>query len=297
MVFHVTSWPAIIFNSAVLPRFLHMLLAAYLSASFVIISVSAYYLLKSRHIRFAKQCFSLAWIVVLLVIFAQLYVGDATGEEVHKNQPIKTAAMEGVWHTQKGAPYLIFAVPDQKNETNHFVLSVPHGASLINTHHWNGKLKGLTSVPKANRPDVPIVFFSFRIMVYLGMLMLGMALLALYLRYRKQLFTASWFHKLCVLSAPLGFIALWCGWVTAEVGRQPWVVYNLIRTDDASSHVPLHDVAISFVLIILVYGFIFGYFYFYFLNKVIKKGPPDTAHLEKADHVFAYMSSPVIEDK
>lgn len=298
-IFTVTSWSKIIFNPATFPRFIHMLLAAYLCAAFVIISVSAYYLLKEKHLEFASKCFKFTWLAVLIIIPLQIFVGDMAGREVHKNQPIKTAAMEGVWNTQRGAPYLIFAFPDQKAEKNRWAIPVPHAAALINTHQWNGKLVGLKSVPKSDRPDVPIVFFSFRIMIYIGMLILGLGLLALYLQKRNVLLTSKWFHRISLFCAPLGFIALWCGWITAEVGRQPWAVYNLLRTIDASSKVPLHDVITSFALIIIVYGIVFGFFYFYFLNRVIKKGPELLTDTHLLDHPFPYMSGAILksEDK
>lgn len=295
-VFQVTSWSAVIFNSATFPRFFHMLLAAYLCAAFVIISVSAYYLLNNRHKDVATKCFRFTWLAVLIIIPAQIFIGDMTGEEVLKNQPIKTAAMEGIWNTQRGAPYLIFAIPDSKAEKNIWSISIPHGAALINTHQWNGKLIGLKSVAKNDRPNVPIVFFSFRIMVYVGLLIFALALIALYLRIRKKLDTV-WFQKISLFSAPLGFIALWCGWIAAEVGRQPWAVYHLLRTINASSKVPVHDVIVSFGLIIIVYGVIFGYFYFYFLNKVIKKGPQRIEATPLLDQPFSYMSGSITEDK
>lgn len=296
-VFKVTSWPEVIFNSANFPRFFHMLLAAYLCTAFVIVSVSAYYLLKKRHTAFATKCYRFTWLTILILIPVQIIVGDMTGEEVHKNQPIKTAAIEGIWNTQRGAPYLIFAYPDQKAEKNLWSIPIPHGAALINTHEWNGKLIGLKSVPKQDRPNVPIVFFSFRIMLYIGLLIFLLSLIALYLRVRKKLEACKWFQKISLYSAPLGFIALWCGWITAEVGRQPWAVYHLLRTIDASSKVSVHTVITSFALIFVVYGVVFGYFYFYFLNKVIKKGPEKHTKTDVGDQPFPYMSGSILEEK
>ena len=296
-VFKVTSWPEVIFNPATFPRFIHMMLAAYLCAAFVIISVSAYYLIKKRHLGFATQCFKFTWLAILILIPVQIFIGDMTGEEVHRNQPIKTAAMEGVWNTQRGAPYLIFAYPDQKMEKNLWAIPVPHVAALINTHQWNGKLVGLKSVAPQDRPNIPIVFFSFRIMVYVGLLIFGLSILALYLRIRKKLELCKWFQKISLFSAPLGFLALWCGWITAEVGRQPWAVYNILRTINASSKVSVHDVITSFALIFVVYGIVFGYFYFYFLNKVIKKGPEEKTITNMLDQPFPYMSSSITKEK
>ena len=272
-LFEPTNWLQIIFNPATYPRFIHMMLACYISSAFVIISVSALYLLKKRHLDFAKKCFSAAWIALLFLTPLQIVVGDVAGIKVHENQPIKTAAMEGIWNNQKGAPLLLFALPDQKNQTNHFQLGIPHLSSLLNTHQWNGEMQGLKSVSVSDQPRVSVVFFSFRIMIMIGFMMFFLAICAFYLRIKNRLYTTDWFLKICVLSAPLGFMALWAGWITAEIGRQPWIVYGLLRTSEAVSHVLLSNIIIGFILIIVVYGIIFGVFYFYYLNKIIRKGP------------------------
>jgi cytochrome d ubiquinol oxidase subunit I len=286
--FTVASWLQIVFNPATPARFIHMLLASYICAAFVICSVAAFYLIQKRFISFAKKCFSFAWMALLILVPLQVFFGDLVGVHVKEFQPIKTAAMEGIWDTQAGAPLLLFAIPDQKNQTNRWSLSIPHGAALINTHHLDGVLTGLKSVPPQDQPNVMTVFYSFRIMVGIGFLMLLLSVIALYLRLRKKLFDSLWFLIASVASAPLGFAALWFGWITAEVGRQPWIVYNLLRTVDAASIVPMRDVIISFILIFIVYGIIFGYFYFYFLHKTIHKGP--TELIEAEPHLpFQYM--------
>lgn len=290
-VFDVTSWMQVIFNPATWPRFLHMMLAAYLCASFVIISVSAMYLRKKRHPEFAKTCFKFVWAAVLVLIVCQIIVGDKSGRDVHQYQPIKTAAMEGVWNTQRGAPFVAFAIPDQTQQKNLFAIKIPHMAAVLNTHEWNGKLVGLKTVSRADQPRVILVFYSFRIMVYLAGLMLLLALIAFYLRWKDRLFTTPWFLKISQYTAPLGFITLWCGWITAEEGRQPWTVYKLLRTSDASSVVPLHDVFISFGLIVLVYGVVFGYFYFHFLRKLLHKGPAELGEADLSAQPFPYMSA------
>lgn len=287
-LFKVADWRVITLNPDNFPRFIHMMLASYISAAFVISSVAAFYLLKNQFTQFAKKCFSFIWIALLILVPLQIFFGDMTGVLVQKIQPLKTAAMEGLWETQDGAPLLLFAIPDQKQQMNHWEISIPHGAALLNTHAWNGHLIGLKSVALADQPRVLPVFFAFRIMVGIGMLMLLLALIALYLRVKNRLFDSKWFLKMAMLSAPLGFMALWCGWITTEMGRQPWVVYHLIRTMDAASHVALRDVMISFLLIAIVYGIIFGYFYFYFLHKTISKGPHEVS--DKEPHQpFQYM--------
>jgi len=287
--FQATDWTKIIFSSTTITRFIHMMLASYICAGFVISSVCAFYLLNNKHTYFSKKCFSFIWAVLFILIPLQIFSGDLTGLEIHENQPIKTAAIEGAWDTQTGAPFLLIAVPDREKQTNSWSLGIPHGSAFINTHDWNGKLVGLKSVPPADQPNVAIVFYSFRIMVAIGLLMLVLAALAFYLRIKKRLFDSQWFLKMCWFSAPLGFIALWCGWITAEVGRQPWIVYNLLRTTDAISNVSLYNVIISFSLIFVVYGIIFGYFYFYFLDKIIRKGPIAIKQAEMTHQPFQYM--------
>lgn len=274
-VYKIASWVDVIFNPFVFSRFMHMMLASYICAGFVICSVSAFYLLKNQFTSFAKKCYSFVWWSLLLLIPLQIYFGDMTGVMVYEKQPLKTAAMEGLWNTEKGAPLLLFAIPDQKNQKNYFEIKIPHLAALLNTHQWDGQLTGLKSVAPSEQPKVFPVFFAFRIMVGVGVLMLFLTLIALYLRYKRRLFDYSLFLKASVLSAPLGFIALWAGWITAEMGRQPWVVYHLIKTLDAVSPVSIHDILISFALIFVVYGIIFGYFYFYFLHKTIHHGPEE----------------------
>ncbi len=271
--FIVQSWWQVIFNPSTIPRFIHMLLAAYLTTLLVISGVSAFYLLKQEHLVLAKKCFSIATLTILPLICIQIFMGDTVGLVIEKYQPIKTAAMEANWNTQPGAPLILIGWPNETTETNEFTISIPHLASVLNTHEWNGVLTGLTSVPAKDRPYVPIVFFSFRIMVGLGLLMLLMSAIAIYLRFKNRLYNSPWYHKTCILLAPTGFIALITGWFTAETGRQPWVVYNMIRTADAASGVSMHNVSISLILIFLVYGVIFGFFYFLYFGKIVRKGP------------------------
>lgn len=292
----VTSWSELIFNPSVFPRYIHMVLSAYITAAFVIAGISAHYLLRKRHESFAKTCFSFVTLSLAILMTAQLMMGDRVGLEVHKNQPLKTAAMEGVWETQEGAPFLVFAIPDQDKQKNLYEIKIPHVASLLNTHEWNGKLIGLKTVTPNDQPYVPFVFFSFRIMVGLGLLMFLYAMTALVLRMRKRLYSATWFLKASRWMIPAGFIALWCGWITAEEGRQPWVVYNLLRTLDVSSNVPFAQVITVFILLVVIYGVIFGYFYFHYLLKVIRSGP-SAAEQEEKDQPFTYMAGPNKEEK
>jgi cytochrome d ubiquinol oxidase subunit I len=291
----VDSFVDVIFNPSVMLRFTHMMLSAYLCTAFAIAAICAHYLIKKQHVVFAKTCFAFALMSITFLIPIQIYLGDESGLLVLQHQPVKIAAIEGNWDTQKGAPLLLFALPDQSQETNHWQVGIPKLASLINTHHWEGELPGLKSVAPGDRPNVAIVFWSFRLMVGLGFLMLFIALIHLLLRFRGRLFDTVWFLKTCRVLAPIGFIAMISGWITTEVGRQPWIVHGLMRTADAVSPILLRNVIISLVLILIVYGIIFGVFYFLYLFKTIRSGP--TAHVELQPQPFAYMDTHTLGDK
>jgi cytochrome d ubiquinol oxidase subunit I len=227
-------------------------------------------------------------LALVILIPLQIIVGDIVGVKVHDYQPIKTAAIEGLWETQRGAPLLLFALPDQVAEKNRFEIAIPKLASFINTHELNGELVGLKSVPPSDRPVVAFVFYSFRIMVGLWVVMFALTLTGVILYIRNQLFKQAWFLKTCMLSAPIGFISLITGWFTAELGRQPWVIYHYLRTSAALSTIKVHNVIISLASIVVVYGVIFGYFYFRYFLKIIKVGPVDK--LSIADETFFYLS-------
>ena len=286
--FVTTSWWDVIFNPSFVPRFLHMLVSTYIASFFVIAGVSAYYLLHHKHVEFAKTCFSFVMWALLILMPLQIFLGDRVGIVVHEYQPLKTAAIEGLWDTQKGAPLVLFAWPNEKTESNDYALSIPKLASWINTHEMDGQLQGLKSVVPAERPPVPVVFWSFRVMVGLGFLMLITAILGLCYRKHHSLFKRPLFLKWCMCLAPAGFVSIITGWFVAEFGRQPWVVYGFLKTANAVSAVPQYQVWISLLSIIVVYGIIFGYFYFRFFFATIAKGP--TKIEDPLDRPFFYMS-------
>lgn len=285
--FVVDSWKAVIINHSTIYRFIHMMFAAYITTLLVVAGISAHYLIKSKHIQISRFCVYFALVGLSVLAPLQLLIGDQVGKEVHDNQPIKTAAIEGVWQTQRHAPFLIFAVPDQKAQKNYLAIGVPGMASFINTHDFNGKLQGLKSVSRENQPPVDIVFYSFRIMLGIGLalfLLIGMGWL---LKFKNQLFESKLFLRCLILFAPLGFVAIETGWFVAETGRQPWIVYQLLKTSQSVSDVSLRNTLISFTLIVLVYGVIFGFFYFKYLIKTIRKGPENLESI--SDMPFAYM--------
>jgi cytochrome d ubiquinol oxidase subunit I len=269
--FIVSNWWQVIFNPSFIPRFIHMLFAAYVTTTFVIAGVSAWYLLKKQHTEIAKTCFSFALGSALILTPLQIGIGDRVGLKDLNYQPLKTAAMEGLWDTTKGAPLLLFAIPNQAQQRNYLELKIPKLASLINTHQLNGELLGLKSASPADQPIVSTVFYSFRIMVGLGFLFFGVALYALWLRIKKQLFNRPLFYRLCILISPLGFISSIAGWLVAETGRQPWIVYGMLRTANGVSHVPMHQVLFSLSMFIVVYALVFSFYLFFYLNY-FKKG-------------------------
>ena len=271
-VFHVTSWMEVIFNPSFPYRLAHMLLATFLSASLLFAGVNAYYLLKKRHIEFAKIGFSTAMIAIVILAPVQILVGDFHGLNVAHNQPVKLAAMEAVWETEKGAPLVLFAWPDEEAEQNKFEVAIPKVASLLITHDMDGEIPGLNEVDAKDRPPVPVVFFAFRIMLALGGLMLLLGLAGLYTRKTGRLYESKPLLMFSVAMIPAGVIATLAGWYVVEVGRQPWLVQGLVRTVDVISPLPASMVAFTLGLFVVVYTTLF-FTYIYFMRKLILKGP------------------------
>ena len=284
-----TNWLGVIFGPNSMIRFLHMLASCYLTGSFVILGVSAYYLYRNLHLEVASTCFNASLLAACILSPMQIIIGHSVGEGVHHHQPLKTAAMEGIWDTQKGAPALLFAIPDQNKEKNYFEIGIPKLASFINTGDWDAELIGLKSVDKSLRPHMFTIFWTFRIMVGCGLAMIFVSYVgaALFVMGIHQ--SSIYYLILCMLSSPLGIIAIETGWMTAEIGRQPWAVYNLLQTHELASRINPHQALTSLLMLIFVYGIIFGYFYFKYLFKVIAKGPQH--QLSEEDLAFHYLST------
>ncbi len=285
--FEASNWWSIIFGPASLARFVHMLLSCYLSASLLILAVSAYYLIQKKHIRYAQQGYRNALIALCSIIPLQMLLGHHVGLLIKHYQPTKTAAIEALWTTQANAPVILFAWPDSVEEKNHYEIGIPGLASYLNHGHTQAVLEGLDKTPRHERPPVAIVFWSFRIMVGCGLAMLAIAYTGM-LFYLCNRPAPLWFLRCCILSSPLGVIALEMGWICAETGRQPWVIYQLVKTVEVSSPVPAVHVLTSLICIIIVYGILFGYFYFRYLFKVIQQGPSQ-AQIE--DQSFPYLQA------
>ena len=276
-VFFATSWLEVIFNPSFPYRFVHMVLAAYLTTSLVVASVASLHLLRNTQPAHARVMMKMAMGFLAIVVPLQILAGHEHGAQVHRDQPIKLAAMEGHWETyEREAPLVLFAIPDQDGERNRFELAVPKIGSLIVTNSFEGEIKGLKEWPAEDRPPVGIVFWSFRIMFAIGVLMLLIGWFGAWQVWRGDLARHRWFLQLCFLSGPLGFIAVICGWITAEVGRQPWTVYGLLRTVDSASPVTAAAVGTSLIVFVFVYTIVFSAGSWY-LFRIAWAGPPATA--------------------
>ncbi len=266
------DWWAAIFNPSFPYRLVHMLLAAYLTTAFVVGGVAAWHLLRDRGNEAARVMFSMAMWMAAIVAPVQIFAGDLHGLNTLEHQPAKIAAMEGHFETQKGAPLILFGLPDEAAEEVRFAIEIPKLGSLILTHDWDGEIKGLKEWAPEDRPNVPIVFWSFRIMVGLGFLMMLLGAWSLYQRYRRKLFENDLLLRAAIVMAPSGFIALLAGWVTTEVGRQPFTVYGLLRTSDSVSPIDAPAVALSLLAFVVVYFTVFGAGVYYVL-KLMGKAP------------------------
>ncbi|MBI1260707.1 MAG: cytochrome ubiquinol oxidase subunit I [Rhizobiales bacterium] len=270
--FVADDWLAIIFNPSFPYRFMHMMTASFLTSSLVIAGISAFFLLRHDDKALARKGFSMAMWAIVILAPLQIFLGDLHGLNTLEHQPTKVAAMEGNWETQSRAPLLLFAIPDQKAETNHLELGIPGGASLILRHSLDGVVPGLKDVAAEDRPPVGIVFWSFRVMVGLGFIFLAVGAYGLYARWRGTLYTDKWLARACLTLTPAGFIATLAGWFVTEVGRQPYTIYGLLRSSDSISPiVSASAVATTLTLFIIVYGGLFGA-YLYYLIKLVRAG-------------------------
>jgi cytochrome d ubiquinol oxidase subunit I len=271
------DWWAVIFNPSFPYRFVHMVLAAYLTTAFVVGGIGAWHLLKDTTSRGARVMFSMAMWMAALVAPIQIFAGDQHGLNTLEYQPAKIAAMEGHYETQSGAPLILFGVPDDEAEVTRYQLAIPKWGSLILTHSSDGEVKGLKAFPKDQRPPSEIVFWSFRVMVGIGFAMLGMGLWSLLRRLQKNgLYEDRWLHRAALLMTPSGFVAVLAGWITTEVGRQPYTVYGLLTTAQSASPIAAPAVAMSLVAFIIVYFFVFGAGVFYIL-RLCGKSPDSVA--------------------
>ncbi|MAD90324.1 MAG: cytochrome ubiquinol oxidase subunit I [Pseudoalteromonas sp.] len=249
-----TDWWAIIFNPSFPYRFTHKLIASGLTASFLIAGISSYRLLRGDDKKAPRLTLKVALVVAAVLAPLQAYVGDLHGLNTFEHQPQKVAAMEGVWETTQGAPLLLFAIPDEEQRTNHFELAVPNLASLILTHQLDGEIKGLNEF-KGEHPPVKPVFFSFRVMVGLGLLMIAVAWFAAFKLYKNNALP-NWLLRTLVAMSFSGWVATLAGWYVTEIGRQPFIVSGVLTVDQAATTIAPANVGFSLVMYLTVYAFL-----------------------------------------
>jgi cytochrome d ubiquinol oxidase subunit I len=287
-----TDWLKIIFNPSFPYRLLHMVTSSYLTTAFVVGGIGAYYLWRNRHVKHARVMLGMAMIMAIFVAPLQAVMGDFHGLNTFEHQPAKVAAIEGIWETKRGAPLKLFGWPDQKEEKTKYAIEIPKLSSLILTHDLDGEVKGLKEWPKEERPPVAWIFWSFRIMVGMGVLMIFTGVTAAVLFLRKQLFNKRWFQLWCMAMIPSGFIAVLAGWFVTEVGRQPYIIHGVMRTAEAVSPVIGSQVALSLLAFIFSYIFVFGAGSYYII-RLIAKGPGDS---EKAYGAHGMKEPPILTD-
>lgn len=266
------DWWQIVFNPSFPYRLVHMVLAAYLTTALVVGAVGALHLLRNRKDPEARRMFSMAMWMAAIVTPLQIYAGDMHGLNTLEHQPVKVMAMEGHYESHPdGAPLILFGIPNSEEKRIDYAIEIPKLSSLILKHDLNAPLDGLDTVSDDEEPPIAIVFFSFRIMIGLGFSMLGLGLWSLWARWRGKLFEAPWLHRLALVMGPSGFLAVLAGWITTEVGRQPYTVYGLLRTSDSLAPVAAPAVATSLIAFIIVYFAVFGAGTFYLLRMMNKR--------------------------
>jgi cytochrome bd ubiquinol oxidase subunit I len=269
------DWLDIVFNPSFPYRLAHMVTAAYLTTSFVVLAVGARYVIAGKHLDHGHTMLRMAVGFAAIVAPLQLFIGDQHGLNTLKHQPSKIAAIEAHWDGSTPAELVLFAWPDEKAETNRFALTIPHAGSLLLTHSWDGLFPGLKNFAPQDRPPVLPPFFAFRAMVGIGLLMIATGWIGAWLWWRGRLFTTRWFLWPAQHVWWIGFVAVICGWIVTETGRQPWVAYGVFRTADAVSPVAAHTVLTTLVLFVVVYSIVFG-FGIYYINRLIVRGPTES---------------------
>jgi cytochrome d ubiquinol oxidase subunit I len=278
------DWLDVIFNPSFPVRLLHMSTAAYLATALFVGAAGAWHLLKGHDTKAVRKMMSMAMWLILVVAPIQAVIGDFHGLNTLHHQPVKVAALEGHWENRgnEALPMILFGIPDMQEERTKFAVEVPRLGSLILTHTWDGQIKGMKEFPRDERPNSLILFFSFRIMVGLGLAMIALGLWSWWLRRGLRLYANRPFLRLAVAMGPAGLVAILAGWITTEVGRQPWVVYGLLRTADAVSQHGALPVGLTLAMFVVAYFFVFGVGIAYVL-RLVRKGP-QAFDLQKSPH-------------
>lgn len=271
----ITDFWAMVFNPSSMTRLFHTVIGCWLAGAFLVMSVGAYYILKNRHLEFAKNSLKVGVSVALVACVLQVITGDSSGRIVAEHQPAKLAAMEGLYKTQKGAPLSIMGIPNSETQTLDYAIEIPYMLSFLSFHDFNAEVKGLDAIPREDWPRVSVVFQTYHLMIFTWVLMVMTSLLTVYFWRKGTLFQKKWMLKLLVASAIFPQIGNQAGWVTAEMGRYPWIVQGLLRISDGlSKAVVAEQVLGSIILFGLVYTFLFILF-IYLLNEKFQHGPAD----------------------
>lgn len=277
-----TDWIRVIFNPSFPYRFMHTVVAVYLATAFTVIGIAAWYLRHGRFVAEARVMVAMGVLLATLLVPMQIVLGDRHGLNTLKYQPQKLAAMEGLWETGAGVPAILFALPDQAAEKNRAEFAIPKLGSLYLTHSFDGVVRGLKDFAPEDRPPVWLVFFAFRIMVGMWGIMAALTAWAWWLAWRKRLFVTPLYLRVATWAIPVGYVAITAGWTTTEVGRQPYVVYGLLRTVQAvSPSLTGGDVLTSLLMYLAVYLVVFGAGAHY-LVRLVQRGLPE----EGADSVL-----------
>lgn len=281
----ITDFWAMVFNPSSVDRLIHVILGCWLAGAFLVISISAYYMLKKIHLDFAKHSMKVGLTVALVASILQGFSGDRSAEIVVKHQPAKFAAMEGVYKTGTGVPLILFGIPDSKEEKVNYAIKIPKLLSFLAHGDFDAKVEGLDQIPKEDWPRVSTVFATYHIMIGLWFVMLGLTLLTIYFWRKGTLLSSIWTLRALTFSAILPQIANQTGWVTAEMGRQPWIVYGLLRTSEGlSKTVTANQVLSSIMMFLFVYSLLFMLF-IYILHEKIKHGPSDNDTASPYHHI------------
>jgi len=266
------DWWAIVFNPSFVYRLAHMVIAAFLTTALVVGAVGGLHLLRDRTNKEARRMFSMAMWMVLIVTPIQILAGHEHGLNTLEHQPVKIMAMEGHYesHPEGWAPLYLFGIPNDAEQRLDYAVGIPGLGNLIFEKPLNKPVMGLDTIPDEDQPPVGIVFWSFRVMVGLGFLMLGLGAWSAWSRFRGRFYDAPWLYRACILMGPTGFVAVLAGWITTEVGRQPYTVYGFLRTSDSLAPVEAQAVAASLLAFIIVYFFVFGAGTFYLLRMMNK---------------------------
>jgi cytochrome d ubiquinol oxidase subunit I len=270
----VTDWLKVIINPTWLYRLPHMLAAAYITGSFLVAGVGAWYLLQRRYESFGRRTVSIGTAFATVLIAGQVFLGDIVYGTMLKHQPAKMQAAEGFWEkqSQSPAPYYWFIIPDQENQRNRFAAGIPYLGSIWLTHSLTGRVDGLKNTPRDHQPTMAWVFYGFRVMYGTALIMFGVCVVSLWLRWQGRLFTTRWFLRALVVMTPSGVIATLGGWYVAETGRQPWVIYGILRTVDAVSPVPAGTLLSTLIAFVGIYA-VFLTAFLILMLRMIRRGP------------------------